>query len=44
MFSKDNEEGFLAEMPPIPEDEFCVYGTVRLHNFSQLSHLAHPEV
>ncbi|KAK4985310.1 hypothetical protein LTR66_007770 [Elasticomyces elasticus] len=25
----DNEsEDFLTELPPIPEDEFCVYGTV----------------
>ena len=29
-------EGFLLELPPIPEDEFCVYGTVR--------RLSHPDV
>lgn len=25
----DNED-FLTELPPTPEDEFCVYGTVLL--------------
>ena len=26
--SDTNPEGFLTELPPIPEDEFCVFGTV----------------
>ncbi|KAL1311890.1 hypothetical protein AAFC00_001962 [Neodothiora populina] len=26
-----NTEGFLTELPPIPEDEFCVYGTVHAY-------------
>ncbi|KAK3385610.1 hypothetical protein B0H63DRAFT_473276 [Podospora didyma] len=28
MASQENDEDFLKGMPPIPEDEFCVYGTV----------------
>ncbi|CZT16210.1 uncharacterized protein RCC_02052 [Ramularia collo-cygni] len=24
-------EGFMTEMPPVPEDEFCVFGTVYAH-------------
>lgn len=23
-------EDFMTELPPVPEDEFCVFGTVRL--------------
>jgi hypothetical protein len=26
--AKVDEEGFLISLPPIPETEFCVYGTV----------------
>lgn len=28
MAGKTDENGFLVEFPPIPEEEFCVYGTV----------------
>jgi hypothetical protein len=28
--AKTDSEGFMTEMPPVPEDEFCVYGTVNL--------------
>ncbi len=29
--SNFERKDFLTEMPPIPEDEFCVYGTVRTY-------------
>lgn len=29
--ANSNEEGFLTELPPIPDDEFCVFGTVHAY-------------
>lgn len=27
-------EGFMTELPPVPEGEFCVFGTVCLYDTS----------
>ncbi|KAK3706390.1 hypothetical protein LTR37_012768 [Vermiconidia calcicola] len=31
MASDASKGGFMTELPPIPEDEFCVFGTVYAH-------------